>query len=68
MIEYITIHLTIMAIERDYYFLDRLEELKRENRIGEAEYLRQKNDILESLEDLCQDNPFNQLKEELNLN
>lgn len=67
MIDYITIHFTIMGIERGYYFLDRLEELKRENRISEYEYLRQKNDILESLQDLCQDNPFNQLKEELNL-
>ena len=67
MIEYITIHLTIMAIERDYYFLDRLEELKRENRISSSDYLKEKNEVLESLEDLCKDNPFNQLKEELNL-
>jgi uncharacterized membrane protein YukC len=57
-----------MAIQRDYYFLDRLEELKRDNRISDSSYWEEIKEIEESLEELCKDNPFNQLKEELNLN
>jgi hypothetical protein len=57
-----------MAIQRDYYFLDRLEELKRDNRISDSSYWEERKEIEESLEELCKDNPFNQLKEELNLN
>jgi hypothetical protein len=56
-----------MAIQRDYYFLDRLEELKRNNRISDSSYWKDKKEIEESLEELCKDNPFNKLKEELNL-
>ena len=68
MLEYLTINFTIMAIQRDYYFLDRLEELKRDNRISDSSYWEEKKEIEESLEELCKDNPFNQLKKELNLN
>ena len=68
MLEYLTINFTIMAIQRDYYFLDRLEELKRDNRISDSSYWEERKEIEESLEELCKDNPFNQLKEELNLN
>ncbi len=68
MLEYLTINFTIMAIQRDYYFLDRLEELKRDNRISDSSYWEEIKEIEESLEELCKDNPFNQLKEELNLN
>jgi uncharacterized membrane protein YukC len=57
-----------MAIQRDYYFLDRLEELKLDNRISDSSYWEEIKEIEESLEELCKDNPFNQLKEELNLN
>ena len=67
MLEYLTINFTIMAIQRDYYFLDRLEELKRDNRISDSSYWEERKEIEESLEELCKDNPFNQLKEELNL-
>jgi hypothetical protein len=67
MLEYLTINFTIMAIQRDYYFLDRLEELKRDNRISDSSYWKERKEIEESLEELCKDNPFNQLKEELNL-
>jgi hypothetical protein len=56
-----------MAIQRDYYFLDRLEELKRDNRISDSSYWEERKEIEESLEELCKDNPFNQLKKELNL-
>jgi hypothetical protein len=68
MLEYLTINFTIMAIQRDYYFLDRLEELKRDNRISDSSYWKERKEVEESLEELCKDNPFNQLKEELNLN
>jgi hypothetical protein len=68
MLEYLTINFTIMAIQRDYYFLDRLEELKRDNRISDSSYWEERKEVEESLEELCKDNPFNQLKEELNLN
>jgi hypothetical protein len=67
MLEYLTINFTIMAIQRDYYFLDRLEELKRDNRISDSSYWEERKEIEESLEELCKDNPFNQLKKELNL-
>ena len=67
MLEYLTINFTIMAIQRDYYFLDRLEELKRDNRISDSSYWEERKEIEQSLEELCKDNPFNQLKEELNL-
>lgn len=67
MLEYLTINFTIMAIQRDYYFLDRLEELKRGNRISDSSYWEERKEIEESLEELCKDNPFNQLKKELNL-
>ena len=67
MLEYLTINFTIMAIQRDYYFLDRLEELKRYNRISDSSYWEERKEIEQSLEELCKDNPFNQLKEELNL-
>jgi len=67
MLEYLTINFTIMAIQRDYYFLDRLEELKRDNRISDSSYWKERKEIEESLEELCKDNPFNQLKKELNL-
>ena len=66
-LEYLTINFTIMAIQRDYYFLDRLDELKRDNRISDSSYWKERKEIEESLEELCKDNPFNQLKEELNL-
>jgi hypothetical protein len=68
MLEYLTINFTIMAIQRDYYFLDRLEELKRDNRISDSSYWKERKEVEESLEELCKDNPFNQLKKELNLN
>lgn len=67
MLEYLTINFTIMAIQRDYYFLSRLEELKRDNRISDSSYWKERKEVEESLEELCKENPFNQLKEELNL-
>jgi hypothetical protein len=67
LLEYLTINLTIMAIQRDYYHLNKLEELWLGDNIRLSFYLEQKRQLEESLEELCKDNPFNQLKEELNL-
>jgi hypothetical protein len=67
LLEYLTINLTIMAIQRDYYHLNKLEELWLSDNIRFSFYMEQKRQLEESLEELCKDNPFNQLKEELNL-
>jgi hypothetical protein len=67
LLEYLTINLTIMAIQREYYLLDKLEELWVSDKVRLSFYLDQKRDIEQSIEELCKDNPFNQLKEELNL-
>jgi hypothetical protein len=67
LLEYLTINLTIMAIQREYYLLDKLEELWVSDKFRLSFYLDQKRDIEQSIEELCKDNPFNQLKEELNL-
>lgn len=67
LLEYLTINLTIMAIQREYYHLNKLEELWLGDNIRLSFYLEQKRQLEESLEELCKDNPFNQLKEELNL-
>jgi len=67
LLEYLTINFTIMAIQRDYYHLNKLEELWLGDNIRLSFYLEQKRQLEESLEELCKDNPFNQLKEELNL-
>lgn len=67
MLEYLNINFTIIAIEREYYLLDKLEELWISDKVRLSFYLDQKRDIEQSIEELCKDNPFNQLKEELNL-
>ena len=67
MLEYLNINFTIIAIEREYYLLDKLEELWVSDKVRLSFYLDQKRDIEQSIEELCKDNPFNQLKEELNL-
>lgn len=67
LLEYLTINFTIMAIQRDYYHLNKLEELWLGDNIRLSFYLEQKRQLEQSLEELCKDNPFNQLKEELNL-
>ena len=67
LLEYLNINFTIIAIEREYYLLDKLEELWISDKVRLSFYLDQKRDIEQSLEELCKDNPFNQLKEELNL-
>jgi hypothetical protein len=67
MLEYLTINLTIMAIQRDYYHLNKLEELWLSDNIRFSFYMEQRRQLEQSLEELCKDNPFNQLKEELNL-
>lgn len=67
LLEYLTINLTIMAIQRDYYHLNKLEELWLGDNIRFSFYMEQRRQLEQSLEELCKDNPFNQLKEELNL-
>lgn len=67
LLEYLTINLTIMAIQRDYYHLNKLEELWLSDNIRFSFYMEQRRQLEQSLEELCKDNPFNQLKEELNL-
>ena len=67
LLEYLNINFTIIAIEREYYLLDKLEELWISDKVRLSFYLDQKRDIEQSIEELCKDNPFNQLKEELNL-
>ncbi len=67
LLEYLTINFTIMAIQREYYHLNKLEELWLGDNIRLSFYLEQKRQLEQSLEELCKDNPFNQLKEELNL-
>jgi hypothetical protein len=66
-VDFLIINVTIMAIERDYYYLNKLEELWLSDKIRFSFYIEQRKHIEESLEQLCKDNPFNELKEELNL-
>jgi hypothetical protein len=56
-----------MQIERAYALLDRLKELFLADLISWDDYKKHSKEVEDILEEFTQDNPFNQLKEELNL-
>ena len=57
----------IMKIERLYYFLEGLKEEYELGNISEATFIGQTEELKRVLDQITSDNPFNQLKEELNL-
>ena len=66
-IEALAASVLIMKINRLYFFLERLEEQYELGNVSDEFYLEQTQDLKETLNRLTEDNPFNQLKEELNL-
>lgn len=67
LLEFIYISKYRMQIERGYALLDRLKELFLADLISWDDYKRHREEVEGILEEFTQDNPFNQLKEELNL-
>ena len=65
--EFILIITMRVQIERGYALLERLDELYERDVISLGDYLEYKREIREALDDHTQNNPFNALKEELNL-
>lgn len=65
--EFIHISKYRMQIERGYALLDRLKELFLADLISWDDYKRHRDEVEGILEEFTQDNPFNELKEELNL-
>lgn len=65
--EFILIITMRVQIERGYALLERLDELYERDVISLDDYLEYKREIREALDDHTQNNPFNELKEELNL-
>ena len=66
-IEALAASVLIMKINRLYFFLQRLEEEYELGNVSDEFYLEQTQDLKETLNRLTEHNPFNQLKEELNL-
>ena len=66
-IEALAASVLIMKINRLYFFLQRLEDEYELGNVSDEFYLEQTQDLKETLNRLTEDNPFNQLKEELNL-
>lgn len=66
-IEALAISVMIMKINRLYFFLERLEDEYELGNISDEFYLEQSQDLRVAINRLTEDNPFNQLKEELNL-
>lgn len=66
-IEALAASVLIMKINRLYYFLERLEEEYELGNISESTFIGQTEELKEVLNQITSDNPFNQLKEELNL-
>ena len=67
LLEFIYISKYRMQIERGYALLDRLKELFLADLISWDDYKRHREEVESILEEFTQDNPFNELKEELNL-
>ena len=67
LLEFIYISKYRMQIERGYALLDRLKELFLADLISWDDYKRHSQEVESILEEFTQDNPFNELKEELNL-
>lgn len=66
-VEALTASVLIMEINRLYYFLERLEEEYELGNISDKFYLQQTLDVKIQLDRVTENNPFNQLKQELNL-
>lgn len=66
-VEALAASVLIMKINRLYFFLERLEEEYELGNISDEFYLEQSQDLRVALNRLTEDNPFNELKEELNL-
>ena len=66
-IEALAASVLIMKINRLYFFLERLEDEYELGNISDEFYLEQSQDLRVAINRLTEDNPFNQLKEELNL-
>ena len=66
-IEALAASVMIMKINRLYFFLERLEQQYELGNVSDEFYLEQTEDLRVAINRLTEDNPFNQLKEELNL-
>lgn len=66
-IEALAASVLIMKINRLYFFLERLEDEYELGNVSDEFYLEQTQDLRAAINRLTEDNPFNQLKEELNL-
>lgn len=66
-VEALAASVMIMKINRLYFFLERLDEEYELGNISDEFYLEQSQDLRVTLNRLTEHNPFNQLKEELNL-
>lgn len=66
-VEALAASVLIMKINRLYFFLERLEEEYELGNISDEFFLEQSQDLRVALDRLTEDNPFNELKEELNL-
>ena len=66
-VEALAASVLIMKINRLYFFLERLEEEYELGKISDEFYLEQTEELKVVLSRLDENNPFNKLKEELNL-
>lgn len=66
-VEALAASVIIMKINRLYFFLERLDEEYELGNISDEFYLEQTQDLRVTLNRITEHNPFNQLKEELNL-
>jgi hypothetical protein len=66
-VEALAASVMIMKINRLYFFLERLDEEYELGNISDEFYLEQSQDVRVTLNRVTEHNPFNQLKEELNL-
>lgn len=66
-IEALAISVMIMKINRLYFFLVRLEDEYELGNVSDEFYLEQTQNLRVAINRLTENNPFNQLKEELNL-
>jgi len=66
-VEALAASVMIMKINRLYFFLERLDEEYELGNISDEFYLEQSQDVRVTLNRVTEHNPFNQLKEEINL-
>jgi hypothetical protein len=67
LLEFIYISKSRMQIERCYALLERLKELFLADLISWDDYKTHSQEVEDILEEFTLDNPFNQIKKELNL-